>query len=651
MAKKIINYLLQLKYFNRWLIFFTDLCFSVCATGMSLLFASEFLEFSAIIKLEIIPLSIGCSIVSFVCFRTYKSSIRHADFTEAGRIGVTALFKAVLLISAISLFIGFPKIYQFIFGIAEVFFTFFGLLFLRIGMIFSYKYILHHFNKVQTRDNLLIFAHGLPQTSFMDSSFQDLEKNYRIVGFFHFGTHASIRIGSYKMYSIQNQEDFDELVTRNFIKAVLFLKEDAVKEESERLIRFCEKKKIRMLILPCVNELKKKGERINYRNLPEVRIENLLEREEIKIDMDKIVRSVKEKVVLVTGAAGSIGSELCRQLCIFNVKELVLFDCAETPMHNIRLELEERFPDVRFHPVMGDVRHKDRLESVFSRFQPQLVFHAAAYKHVPLMEENPCEAIRTNVFGTMQVANLATKYRVEKFVMISTDKAVNPTNVMGASKRLAEIYVQSLGLAIRNGEHQGITRFITTRFGNVLGSNGSVIPRFREQLAKGGPLTVTHPEITRYFMTIPEACRLVLEAACMGSGNEVFVFDMGNPVKIANLARRMIELAGLEPGIDVQISYTGLRPGEKLYEELLTVKENSCATANEKIFRARVHEYDHNEITPKIIYLCDMAKSEKTIDAVRLMKRIIPEFISKHSAFEHLDKAEKIENEYLLNVV
>ena len=389
-------------------------------------------------------------------------------------------------------------------------------------------------------------------------------------------------------------------------------------------------------MLPTIDELREGTKTL--RNLPDIRIEDLLGRDEIHINTGEIANFLKGKVVMVTGAAGSIGSELCRQLCHFGLKQLVLFDSAETPMHNIRLELEEKFPQVEFTPVMGDVRMIDRVESVFRRLHPRIVFHAAAYKHVPLMEENPCEAVHTNVYGTHNVADMAVKYDVDKFIMISTDKAVNPTNVMGASKRLAEIYVQSLSIAISKGLHPGKTRFITTRFGNVLGSNGSVIPRFREQLAKGGPLTVTHPDIIRYFMTIPEACRLVLEAAFMGKGNEIFVFDMGTPVKIADLARRMIELAGLVPDKDIEIQYTGLRPGEKLYEELLAIKENTLPTLNEKIYRAQVREYDFKEINELMDPLVHLAVCVDKVRTVKLMKEIVPEFKSKNSEYEALDK-------------
>ncbi len=467
------------------------------------------------------------------------------------------------------------------------------------------------------------------------NSFRNIKGVYRIMGCVTFDRHQGYRLSGYRIYKIQNQEDFNELVARLRIRAILFPDYKIVKEESERLVRYCEKKKIRMFTLPSVDEVKEG--KPNLLALPEVRIEDLLGRSEIKIKMKEIAEALKGQVVLVTGAAGSIGSELCRQLCTFGLKQLILFDSAETPMHNIRLELEEKFPNVEFTPIMGDVRMSARVESIFTRFSPNIVFHAAAYKHVPLMEENPCEAVQTNVFGTRTVADLAVKYKVSKFIMVSTDKAVNPTNVMGASKRLAEIYVQSLSMAIQNGKKEGETRFITTRFGNVLGSNGSVIPRFREQIKKGGPITVTHPEIIRYFMTIPEACRLVLEAAFMGQGNEIFVFDMGTPVKIVDLARRMIELGGLIPGEDIEIKYTGLRPGEKLFEELLAQKENTLPTNNEKIFRAQVREYDYDEVATSIQKLSQIASTVDKLGTVRMMKELVPEYVSQHSEFQKLD--------------
>jgi FlaA1/EpsC-like NDP-sugar epimerase len=595
-------------------------------------------KLTGILLFKFLVLSAVCSSISFWIFQVYKEVIRHSTFMTGGRIGLAALLKAALLIPAISFFAGIhnPKI-LFVGYIIDVFFTVFLLVMIRMVLIVAYNYLMNSLHRIHQRDNLLILDTGYKTLSLLNTSLRNIEQAYRIAGFLRLETSKDRLIGGYKVYSVNDQDEFDEVVSRHFIKAILFPDYTVVKQEQERLIRYCEKKKIRMLVLPSVNELKD-GE-INYRNLSEVRIEDLLEREEIKINTTEISHSLKGKVVMVTGAAGSIGSELSRQLCSFDLKHLVLFDNAETPMHNLRLELEEKFPSITFYSIMGDVRNKERVAYVFEQFHPQVVFHAAAYKHVPLMENNPCEAVFTNVYGTKLMADLSVQYGVDTFVMISTDKAVNPTNVMGASKRMAEIYVQSLGLAISKKRHPGKTRFITTRFGNVLGSNGSVIPRFREQLAKGGPLTVTHPDIIRYFMTIPEACRLVLEAVTLGQENEIFVFDMGEPVKIANLARRMIELAGLEPDKDVKIEYTGLRPGEKLYEELLAVKEEMLQTVNEKIFRANVRQYDYEDILLQITALCESSRQVKTMETVLLMKRIIPEFKSRQSHFECLDHA------------
>ena len=640
---KINDLLLRLtkeKYLNRWIIFLIDLFLSVFSTVTSLALVSYILDWNYTdqIILTVFLASLFCSTASFLVCQTYKGIIRHSAFTETGRIAMSSSLKVATILPVLLFTTGLLSFRGFLLGsVVDLFLTFFILTIFRAFLITLYTFMVSSIAS-NRKDKLFIFGHEDSSPALLNDSFLRENSSYQVEGFLRFGQRVSMRIGLYKVYFITDQEEFSRLVNRYNIKAILFTDYKAVKEESERLVRFCEKEKVRMLLLPSLDELK--GGKLKMCALPEVRIEDLLGREEIRINMEEIAGSLKGKVVLVTGAAGSIGSELCRQLCHFGLKQLVLFDSAETPMHNIRLELEEKFPDVEFTPVMGDIRMIHRVESIYQRFHPQLVFHAAAYKHVPLMEENPCEAVHTNVYGTRNVADMAVKYDVDKFIMVSTDKAVNPTNVMGASKRLAEMYVQSLSIAISKGRHSGKTRFITTRFGNVLGSNGSVIPRFREQLAKGGPLTVTHPDIIRYFMTIPEACRLVLEAAFMGKGNEIFVFDMGTPVKIANLARRMIELAGLVPGEDIEIKYTGLRPGEKLYEELLATKENTLPTENEKIYRAQVREYDYEDICTVMSPLIDLAIKVDKMGTVRMMKGIVPEFKSKNSVYEALDKAE-----------
>ena len=368
-----------------------------------------------------------------------------------------------------------------------------------------------------------------------------------------------------------------------------------------------------------------------------IQIEDLLERPSINIDTDNVRQIITDKVVLVSGAAGSIGSELVRQVQRFEPQVTVLLEMAESPLHDLLMDLKAQFPNRRFIPVIGDVRNRERMENVFNEFRPDVVYHAAAYKHVPMMEEFPNEAICANVQGTKNMADMAVKYGVQRFVMISTDKAVNPTNIMGASKRIAEMYVQSLFKQLVK-ENLDCTKFITTRFGNVLGSNGSVIPYFKKQIAAGGPLTVTHPDIIRYFMTIPEACTLVMEASTLGKGGEIFVFDMGHPVKIYDLAKNMIRLAGFIPEEEIPIVFTGLRPGEKLYEELLNQKETTLPTTNEKIMIARVREFPFAEVSEKIDTLIDLAHQDKPFLTVQQMKDLVPEFISKNSIYEQLDK-------------
>ncbi len=367
-----------------------------------------------------------------------------------------------------------------------------------------------------------------------------------------------------------------------------------------------------------------------------IRIEDLLERPQIEVNTENVRQIIQNKVVLVSGAAGSIGSELVRQIQKFGPQVTILLEIAESPLHDLSLDLEKQFPEARFIPIIADVRDRERIEQIFSELRPDIIYHAAAYKHVPLMESYPNEAVRANVSGTKNMADMAVKYGAERFVMISTDKAVNPTNIMGASKRIAEIYVQSLFHKLQK-ENPQCTKFITTRFGNVLGSNGSVIPYFQKQIAAGGPVTVTHPDIIRYFMTIPEACCLVMEAGTLGNGGEIFVFDMGKPVKILDLARNMIRLAGYTPEKDIPIVFTGLRPGEKLYEELLNQKELTLPTSNNMIMIARVREFDYDKVSKLIDQLIETSHQDKAFTTVKMMKQLVPEYISKNSVYEQLD--------------
>ena len=374
---------------------------------------------------------------------------------------------------------------------------------------------------------------------------------------------------------------------------------------------------------------------LNVQAMKEVDIEDLLPREKIEIDMDKVGEQLSGHKILITGAAGSIGSEIVRQIAIYKPAELILIDQAETPLHDVRLEMARNWPEVVAHTIVSDISNRAKMEEIFQAHQPHYVFHAAAYKHVPMMEDNPSEAIQNNVYGTRVMADLAVKYGTKKFVMVSTDKAVNPTNVMGCSKRICEIYVQSLDKAIKEGRVKGVTQFVTTRFGNVLGSNGSVIPLFKRQIKAGGPITVTHPDIIRFFMLIPEACKLVLEAGTMGNGGEIFVFDMGEPVRIVDLAKRMIKLSGAK---DIEIKFTGLRDGEKLYEEVLNDMEVTKPTHHPKIKIAEVREYDYEEAQRNEERLLEASYRFDDMEIVRIMKEIVPEFKSQHSKYEILDK-------------
>ena len=628
------------KYVSSKLILGLDLAISV---GVSLfaLFVTNVLFSSFIYDFKFILYIVGSSLLSsaifFFLLQTHKSIIRHSTLRELWKLGVAALGKGATMVAIIKF--TYPVLLDNVYILTGLLFDVLGtlsaLVVARVVMIISYDILRERHRSHDKRKHILVY--GVGSKSVAQIKRLQGSDRYNVVGFLNYGMNMrGHQLANLPVYYFENIDDLKYLVNHKGIDAILFSTQEDAKVEQMRLISYCTELNIKIYIVPVIDEVV--DGKVMRSAVREIKIEDLLGRDEIKISLKEIEANFKGKTILVTGAAGSIGSELCRQLATFGVEHLVMFDNAETPMHNIRLELEERFPKLKFTPIIGDVRIVARLDYVFQAFKPQVVFHAAAYKHVPLMEENPCEAVLVNVCGSRNVTDMCLKYGVEKMVMISTDKAVNPTNIMGCTKRLAEIYVQSLGLALEQGVKKGRTRFVTTRFGNVLGSNGSVIPRFREQISKGGPITVTHPDITRFFMTIPEACRLVMEAATMSTGNQIYVFDMGESVKISTLAKRMIQLAGLTLGKDIQIEYTGLRPGEKLYEEVLSNAENTDPTSHDRIRVAHVREYDYAEASELVAKLETLSRAVEVESMVMLMKNSVPEFISKNSRFEKFDK-------------
>lgn len=621
------------RYVSYKVILLADVYLSLASSLVSLFFIDSFiadLSWSAYVTV----LFVGGVTTFFVFWLsgTSKNIIRHASMKSMGRLCFAILLSDILLGGVLWGF-GWCLFghHLFAFCLIDFLVTTFVLSGFRVTLVLVYDYAISR--DVSGKSRVLVYGCGDKSVALKKR--MHTSKHYQVVGFVNPEKYLkSCVISDLPVCYFEDEESFSRFVKKYDINALLYPSHEEARREADRLVRFCSDCGLKNLVTPPIDVL---GDGLKKTIVREIRVEDLLGREEIKINMRECAKNFAGKVVMVTGAAGSIGSELCRQLTILGVGHLILFDNAETPMHEFRLELERNFPDLKFTPFIGDVRQKERLRMAFEKYRPAVVFHAAAYKHVPLMEENPCEAVRVNVVGSRLVADFCVEYGVEMMVMISTDKAVNPTNVMGASKRLAEIYVQSLGLAMERGEVEGKTRFVTTRFGNVLGSNGSVIPYFRKQIEQGGPVTVTDPRITRYFMTIPEACRLVMEAAVMSTGNQIFVFDMGEPVKIVDLAERMIRLAGYIPGEDIKIEFIGLRPGEKLYEEVLSNEENTLPTGHAKIRVARVREYKRNDILASYDKLAELALAVNVEDTVRLMKRVVPEFKSNNSEYERLD--------------
>ncbi len=506
-------------------------------------------------------------------------------------------------------------------------------------LLFNYRLLVKYFfsfykRAVLRNSNVLIYGAG--QTGITTKHVIDSSPNARVIGFIDGDRHKVGKVlnGS-KIYN-DSPDDIERLLNAFNIDDVIITVKDLSVEKKNEIVDVCIRNQVKVRVVPPADQWVR-GE-LSINQIKEINIEDLLEREIITLRDDHLHKHLAGKRICVTGAAGSIGSEIVRQLVQYKPQLIVLIDQAESALFEVDRVLRQNSSVVKVLSFVADINNEKRLESIFREYRPSIVFHAAAYKHVPMMETNPAEAIRCNILGTKTLADLSVRYGVDEFVMISTDKAVNPTNVMGCSKRLAEIYVQSLNNHIQAIGHKR-TAFVTTRFGNVLGSNGSVIPLFKKQISQGGPVTVTHPEITRYFMTIPEACRLVLEAGVMGKGGEIFLFDMGESVRILDLARKMILLSGLRPGKDIEIVYTGLREGEKLFEELLNQQENTIKTHHEKILIAKVKEYAYPEINSYIELFHDLVDESNELKMVALMKELVPEFKSNYSRFEILDSA------------
>jgi FlaA1/EpsC-like NDP-sugar epimerase len=623
----------------RWIIFLIDL--TICCFAFT--FSSLIKHNLALAGLNLRDLSGNLLIIVlinsivFINFRTYAGIIRYTGVQDALRI-CYAIAMSTSVLFFISMVVSNSGSALFFSNVTLIIYALFSFLFL-ISYRVLVKYTFAYFrNYKMDRKNVIIYGAGEAGFATKRVLEHDTTSNVNIVAFVDDDLRKVGKVVD--GIKIQHMLDLQTISLAQKIDEIIIATFDLPPVKKNELVDFCLDHDITVLNVPPSN--KWINGQFSTRQLQTIKIEDLLEREPIRINNQEIQNQIKNKRILVTGAAGSIGSEIVRQLLKFDPQTIVLCDQAETPLHQMELELQDTKTKTNCFSFLGDVTNYDRMEELFNLFEPHYVYHAAAYKHVPMMELCPSEAILTNVLGTKIMADLAIKHKVQRFVMVSTDKAVNPTNVMGASKRLAETYVQSLHYHqianLANNNQQTTTKFITTRFGNVLGSNGSVIIRFKEQIEKGGPVTVTHPNITRFFMTIPEACQLVLEAGSMGKGGEIFVFDMGKPVPIVDLAKKMIRLYGLVPGIDVDIKYTGLRPGEKLYEELLTDSENTLPTYHEKIMIAKVRQNHLGEILNHFDELFDLAKQKGgTMIMVAKMKEIVPEFVSNNSVFEQLD--------------
>ena len=616
----------------RWVVLIIDLIISGISFGFACLLTEVFIksfELQLFTYLRPLLIVLFVRLIAFRITRSYSGIVRYTSTQDAIRIFFAIALSTAILLTA-ELIFELNSIRTYINPAVIIIDSLIALSALT-GFRIIFKLLYNEYAPFKSRDTteLIIYGAGEAGIIVKRSVERNVKLGKKVVAFLDDNKQLHGKtLEGIKIYS--PDVNLNEIFKNPFNAELVIALNELSPIRKKRIIEHCLQHKISIKTIPPVNAWIN-GE-FNLQSIKAIKIQDLLEREPIKLRKNKISNELKDQVILITGAAGSIGSEIVRQCLSFKPKLVVLVDQGETPLYEIENELSGQNIEI----IVGDVRNVSRMEKIFEHFKPSYVFHAAAYKHVPLMEGNPYEAINTNVFGTQNIANLSAKYQVKKFVFVSTDKAVNPTNIMGASKRIAEIYVQSLNAKLRlESDHH--TMFITTRFGNVLGSNGSVIPLFKKQIEEGGPVTVTHPEITRYFMTIPEACQLVLEAGVMGDGGEIYIFDMGESIKIIDLAHKMIKLSGFEVDKDIKITFTGLRPGEKLREELLNDNENTIGTHNPKIMIARVPEYNYLEVNNIINKLYDQKDSLKNDTLVKTMKKIVPEYISNNSIYEKLD--------------
>ncbi len=639
----IFSHWINIGYLPRWGVLLLDLLIVLVAFTISIAIGTSLLKYDTSKMLCPIwaqpVLLVLTQTVFFWMFHTYSGILRYSTFTDTIKVTLSVLSTSILLIAI-------NMVFKYALHTNTPFLTTSLIIYAFVAtcLLFSWRviiktvfeYISQHHSTIKK-----VFIYGTQSAGLSIAKMlkSNVDSQYRPVGFITQNKKAEHSLLGMKVYPLDEKlmdilEDKgvkDVIVSPMVMKRINPLKDLSIFLENN----------INILVTPYFTDFSKEDATdLTFKNIgriESIKVEDLLERPIINLDDANIQATLVNQTVLITGAAGSIGSELVRQVALRKPGGIILLDIAESPLHDLTMDLRLQFPSLKFIHIIADIRDTTMIEPIFKEYHPDIVFHAAAYKHVPLMEDFPSQAILSNVLGTKNIADLAVRYSVKRFVMISTDKAVNPTNVMGASKRIAEIYVQSLFLK-EVQEKADCTKFITTRFGNVLGSNGSVVPYFKKLISRGGPITVTHPDIIRYFMTIPEASSLVLEAATLGNGGEIFVFDMGEPVKIADLARNMIRLAGFVPGKDIEIIYTGLRPGEKLYEELLNKKELTIPTSNDKIMVAKVREYNYNAVKDQIDQLIATAKLGKAFPTVQIMKKIVPEFKSKNSVYEQLDK-------------